>query len=220
MNYPLKDAIISYAISGNAFDLLKVLHSLIDHYPKETLDCLMNILGTHDTARILTVLGGIHCQNKDEMASKKAYMNENQREIALKKLKMAAVLQYTLPGVPCLYYGDENATEGHIDPFCRTCFDWENMNEDLIGFYKKLGQIRTEFQHIFKDGAFKELSVEDGFVFYKRKSEDQIYVYVNNSSKKRVLNLPEKYEDQITGEIFENEFIVKPYSYGIFKIKK
>lgn len=220
MNYPLKDAIIRYIQTENAATLIQTVRWLIDHYPKQTLDCLMNILGTHDTARILTVLGGIHCQNKDEMATKKAYMNENEREIALKKLKMAAVLQYTMPGVPCLYYGDENGTEGHIDPFCRTCFDWENMNEDLIGFYKKLGQIRAESQEIFKDGAFKELSVEDGFIFYKRKSEDQIYIYVNNSSKKRVLNLPEKYEDQLTGEIFENELVVKPYSYGIFKMKK
>ena len=220
MNYPLKDAIIRYIQTENAVSLIQTVRWLIDHYPKQTLDCLMNILGTHDTARILTVLGGIYCQNKDEMASEKAYMSQNEREIALKKLKMAAVLQYTMPGVPCLYYGDENGTEGHIDPFCRTCFDWENMNEDLIGFYKKLGQIRAESQEIFKDGEFKELSVEDGFVFYKRKSEDQIYVYVNNSSKKRTLKLPEKYEDQITGEIFENERIVKPYSYGIFKIKK
>ena len=46
---------------------------------------------------------------------------EDEQE-AIKQLKMAAVLQYTLPGVPYLYYGDENGMEGHIDPFCRFCF--------------------------------------------------------------------------------------------------
>lgn len=220
MNYPLKDAIICYMQTENAVSLLKAIRTLIDHYPKQTVDCLMNILGTHDTARILTVLGGIYCQNKDEMASEKAYMNEMQREIALKKLKMAAILQYTLPGVPCLYYGDENGTEGHIDPFCRTCFDWSNMNEELIAFYSKLGNLRHTFHDIFKDGEFKELAAEDGFIFYKRKKKDSIYVYVNNSSKKHVLRLPENCEDCINGESFENELIVQPYSYGIFKIKK
>ena len=216
MNYPVKDAIIRYMQTENAVSLLQTVRALINHYPKQTVDCLMNILGTHDTARILTVLGGVHCNNKEEMASKKAYMTEKQRENALKKLKMAAVLQYTLPGVPCLYYGDENASEGHIDPFCRKCFDWEHLNEDLIGFYQKLGEIRSKY-NVFKDGAFKEIEVNGGFIFYKRKKRSEIYVYVNNSSKNRLLRLPEKLEDCITGEKFENEILIKPYSFGILK---
>ena len=76
-------------------------------------------------------------------------MSENTKKSAIEKLKMAAVLQYTLPGVPCLYYGDENGMEGHIDPFCRKCFDWEHLNEDLIGFYSKLGEIREKYRDIF-----------------------------------------------------------------------
>ncbi len=59
MNYPLKEAIIGYIFNGSANHLLQAVRVLINHYPKQTLDCLMNILGTHGTARILTVLGGI-----------------------------------------------------------------------------------------------------------------------------------------------------------------
>ena len=143
MNYPWKEAIIRYIQTGKAVDLLRSIRLLINHYPKQSLDCLMNILGTHDTARILTVLGGIYCQNKEEMAKDTAYLTLESKEIAIKKLKMAAILQYTLPGVPCLYYGDENGMEGHIDPFCRQCFDWEHLNNDLISFYKRLGEIRS-----------------------------------------------------------------------------
>ena len=220
MNYPLKDGIINYIQTENAGFLLQTVRSLINHYPKQTVDCLMNILGTHDTARILTVLGGISCQNKEEMASEKAYMTPENREIAINKLKMAAVLQYTMPGVPCLYYGDENGTEGHIDPFCRTCFDWEHLNGDLIKFYSKLGEIREKHREIFKDGEFKELTVDNGFIFYKRKNKDCIYVYANNSSKSQLLNLTEIYEDCLTGETLENKLYLKPYSYGIFKRKQ
>jgi len=216
MNYPLKDALIHYILTEKGVDLLKTIRSLIDHYPKQTLDCLMNILGTHDTARILTVLGGIYCQNKDEMAKNSAYLSPKAKEKTIEKLKMAAVLQYTLPGVPCLYYGDENGMEGHIDPFCRRCFDWENLNQNLIDFYKKLGKLRAEYHEIFKDGRFKEIIVDGGFVFYKRtNNKHSIYVYTNNSSKIQILKLPERYKNYFTGEILENEISIKPYSFGI-----
>ena len=97
MNYPLKDAIIAYIKTQDATVLIKTVRNLIDHYPKQTIDCLMNILGTHDTARILTVLGGIVCKDKDEMASEKAYLPIKERETALNKLKMAELIQFTLP---------------------------------------------------------------------------------------------------------------------------
>ena len=217
MNYPLKEGIISYIKTEDAGQLLQVVRILIDHYPKQTLDCLMNILGTHDTARILTVLGGIYCKNKDEMALPSAYLDENGKKKTIEKLKMAAVLQFTLPGVPCIYYGDENGMEGHIDPFCRQCFDWEHLNENLISFYQKLGKLRNEQKEIFKDGAFKEIFVEGGFIFYARESgEKRVFVFVNNSSKTYHLKLPKKLLEIISSKTQENEFTVNAYSYGIF----
>ncbi len=217
MNYPLKEAIIEYIQSGNAGKLLHIVRVLINHYPKQTLDCLMNILGTHDTSRILTVLGGIYCHNKEEMAMPSAFLSVKAKENAIKKLKMAAVLQYTLPGVPCVYYGDENGLEGHIDPFCRRCFDWEHLNEDLLGFYKRLGNIRKNYRDIFKDGNFYEVRVENGLMLYKRQNMfGEIYVYVNNSSKRYMLELPENVTEILTNKEFEKEMEIQPYSYGIF----
>ncbi len=218
MNYPLKDAIIRYIQTENAEDVVRVIRALINHYPKQTLDCLMNILGTHDTARILTVLGGIYCHNKEEMAQKSAYMTPENKQKAIEKLKMAAVLQYTMPGVPCLYYGDENAEEGHIDPFCRRCYDWETQNSELISFYAKLGEIRKAYQNIFKDGDFEIIYTSGGLIFYKRKiKNEEIFVYVNNDSKSELFDLNEKLTDCISNEIHEKQLIIKPYSFGILK---
>lgn len=217
MNYPLKDGIIAYMQTGNALALAHCIRVLRNHYPKESLDCLMNILGTHDTARILTVLGGIQCLSKEEMAQDWAYLNDNARKKAIEKLKMAAVLQFTVPGVPCIYYGDENGMEGHIDPFCRRCFDWAHLNEDLIAFYRKLGEIREEYREIFKDGDFKELRIEESLFLYKRTKKDgDVYVCTNNSFKSYILNLPETYKDCFSGKIYENELLIEPYSYKIF----
>ena len=221
MNYPLKDAIISYAISGNALNLYKVLHSLIDHYPKQTLDSLMNILGTHDTPRILTVLGEKHCENKNEMAKTTAYLTEYEREKALKRLKLAVVLQYTMPGVPCIYYGDENGMEGFGDPFCRRCFDWENLNNDLIAFYQKIGFIRNEYQEIFKDAQFDIIYCKNGLIVFRRvKNNEEIYVYTNNSPVPQTLNLKGNFIELFSEKLVKKELFVKPYAYGIlYKIK-
>ena len=217
MNYPLKDAIIAYIQTGKAVNLINCVRILINHYPKETLDCLMNILGTHDTPRILTVLGGIYCHNKEEMAKESAYLTEKAKETAINKLKMAAVIQYTMPGVPCVYYGDENGMEGHIDPFCRRCFNWEKLNEDLIEFYSKLGKIRENYRDIFTDGEFFDICTENGLLYYKRvKNNREIYICTNNSSKNYLLKISEQYVDCLNEKIFNNHLEIEPYSYHIF----
>lgn len=221
MNYPWKEAIIQYIQSGNATDLLQVIRAIINHYPKQSLDCLMNILGTHDTARILTVLGGIYCQNKDDMAKETAYLSKIDKERAVEKLKMSTVLQYTLPGVPCVYYGDENGAEGHIDPFCRQCFDWEHLNTDLVGFYRKLGTIRKKYRNIFKDGEFEALRAEDGLLFFKRiNASGTIYVFVNNSSKRYLLNYNGTYLNLINDTKSKDKITINPYEYGILIKRK
>ena len=217
MNYPLKDAIIHYIQTENAANLLNTVRVLINHYPKQTVDCLMNILGTHDTARILTVLGGISCSNKEEMAQKSAFLTPKAKEIAIEKLKLATILQYMLPGVPCIYYGDENGAEGHIDPFCRRCFDWEHLNEELIAFYKKLGEIRKTYLEILKDGEFEALEVENGLFYFKRTKQNRdLYVYVNNCSKKYSVAFTGICQELLSERIYENELSIEPYSYGIF----
>ena len=214
MNYPLKDAIISFVQSGNTSQLRETLYMLIDNYPKQTLDCLMNILGTHDTPRILTVLGGKTCANKDEMAV--TSMSAAEIEAAKKKLKMAAVLQFTLPGVPCIYYGDENAMQGYQDPFCRGCFDWAHTDEDLLALYRLLGKLRNAFP-VFGEGAYDELFSDGGCIVYERRFQnDVVYVYVNNSSGIYNIQFRGEFIEHLTGETFSDRLVCDKYSYGIF----
>ena len=220
MNYPLKDGIIHFILTGNAETLANVMRMLQDNYPKQTLDCLMNILGTHDTARILTVLGEKNCYTKDEMASPKMLLDEWEKSVAIEKLKMAALLQYSFPGVPCIYYGDENAAEGYIDPFCRKCFDWENLNESLIEYYRQLGNLRSEFFEIFKDGGYAEIFVNDGCILFQRAKDDKrVYVYANNSSEGYFVTFDGRYREYLQDSVFDSVLEIKPYSYGIFSHK-
>lgn len=221
MNYPMKDAIINYLLSGNTTILRETIFQLIDNYPKHTLDCLMNILGTHDTPRILTVLGNQTCDSKDQMAV--ARLSDEAKHHAKDKLKMAALLQFTLPGVPCIYYGDENATEGDRDPFCRKCYDWEHTDEELRRHYKKLGEIRNgELKTVFGEGTYREVFADNGCLVFERKygCDSAAYVFVNNSNLKYQITVSGTYEECLTGAIVQNYYDIKPFSYGIIhKVK-
>lgn len=214
MNYPLKDAIINFLLSGHTSRLREVIAMLIDHYPKSTLDCLMNHLGTHDTARILTVLGGKSCQTKDEMAV--TSLNEKELASAKELLKMGAVLQFTLPGVPCIYYGDEIGMQGYSDPFCRGCYDWENGDLQLRSFYEQLGKIRHKLSGVFREGIYREVYATQTFLVYERKSDaGSVYIYVNRGSCQYRIKFNGTYQEFLSGQKLKNEFVIKKGEYGI-----
>ncbi len=216
MNYPLKNAIISYLNTGKAEILSETIRILVDHYPKETLDSLMNILGTHDTARVLTVLGGNTCKTKEEMANPSNKLSDFERQNAIKKLEKGAVLQFFLPGVPCVYYGDENGQEGYIDPFCRGCFDWSHI-DPLQEHYKKLGNIRKTYQNVLKDGKFDEIYAGRGLFAFQRENEfGCIYCFVNNSSEKFLWKSDVPMKNLWTNEIIQNNFSIDGNSFGIY----
>ena len=177
MNYPLKDAIINFVVSGNTSLFRQTVGMLLDHYPKCVLDSLMNILGTHDTVRILTALSGVCAYSKEEMNSLK--LSEEQRLAAKTKLKIASILLYTIFGVPSMYYGDEIGMEGYSDPFCRMPFAWDSMDEELLEHYRKLGEIRSRYT-VFRTGDYRELFHDDNCIVYERRIGKEVVVVVAN----------------------------------------
>ncbi len=189
MNYPLKDSIVDFVRRGNAESLAFVVESELENYPSDVIDCLMNNLGTHDTARILTVLGGRELPNdasrEERHVTKMAFKEFN---AAIELLKIAVFLQMTLPGVPCIYYGDEAGMEGYNDPFNRGCFPWGNENMDLTDFYKKMIKIRRS-DPVFKHSETKVLYAKDSiFIFERSVGKEKYIIGVNRSY------FPVKYE--------------------------
>ena len=165
MNYPFKDAIINYVKSGCAEEIREVVESICENYPKPSLDCLMNVLGTHDTERILTVLGGKHFETREERAQ--AALSDCERKHAKSLLFVASLLQFTLPGVPCIYYGDEAGLEGFEDPFSRRCYPWGLEDSELIDWYKELLLARKNCVS-FAGGDYRTLRAENGVLIYTR----------------------------------------------------
>ncbi len=183
MNYPVRNGILAFVIDKDAHFLSDVLKSIYASYPKCSCDALMNLLGTHDTERILTVLGDGHEDTSSltntELSVKK--LTEADRERAIKMLKLASSIQYTVYGVPSLFYGDEAGIEGYHDPFCRRTYPWGRECEELLEHYRKLGKIREE-HGVFADGAFEVTYVGSGVISYTRENDDEKLTIVVNAN--------------------------------------
>ena len=196
MNYPFRDAIIGFVANDNAEDFFEQILTITENYPKQIVDSLMNPLGTHDTVRILTRLAGYDCESLSREDQSALALTEDEREDAKKLLKIATVLQYTLPGFPSIYYGDEVGLEGGKDPFNRKGFPWYDQDEDLLDFYRKLGDVRKHKSYVFSDALFIPISAADGVICYERRKTGQwndsfgIVVLVNRGDETINYTLP------------------------------
>lgn len=152
MNYPFRDAILGFLTGANPADMMECIMNILENYPPQTIHILMNHIGTHDTERALTILAGepVHGRGREWQSSQK--LSPEQRERGIKLLKLASLLQYTLPGVPCVYYGDEAGMEGYKDPFNRGTYPWGSENQELIEWYRTLGKIRKSCPSLKESG--------------------------------------------------------------------
>ena len=208
MNYPFKNAVIGYLMTGNAEQLRSTLVSIYASYPKSVCDSLMNILGTHDTERILTVLGG---ENKFDLPNRELALTRlapENRERAIKLLMLASTIQYTVYGFPSVFYGDEAGMEGYGDPFCRRPFPWGREDKRLTDHYKNLGRIRSKLKPL-TNGKFKILHSEGAFISYMRENEHgSVAVAVNAGSAPIDSGLAGL--DLLTSSVFDG--VLSPYT--------
>jgi len=182
MNYPLQDAIIAYLRGGDCAGLALLLAREQNNYPASVQRSLMNILGTHDTMRVLSALGADeYPDGGDREAQSKAALTPEQRSRGLRLLRAAALLQMTLPGVPCVFYGDEAGVEGWGDPFCRACYPWGSEDAGLLGWYRKLGEIRASREE-FREGEYKLLRADRGLFCFSRGGKVVVAVNLNEEA--------------------------------------
>ena len=142
MNYPFKNAVLDFVKGKPAEQAMTEILTICEHYPAPAMDTALNFLSTHDTERALTVIADEPANGRGRAWQSGRCVTGDAYEEGLLRLRMAYAIIYTLPGVPCLYYGDEIAMQGYRDPFNRAFFRWDAHEQRLRPVLAQLAQLR------------------------------------------------------------------------------
>lgn len=185
MNYPMRDAMLDFILGRiDAYGFNERLMSLKENYPEPAYYSLLNILSSHDVERLLTVMGGApsrHEVDKDYQAG--FYLQGEQLENAIKRTRLAFGLQMFLPGVPCVYYGDEVLMQGYGDPFCRGTYPWDNIStdgENMREYVKNMISLRKSSM-AFSRGEFECVYKIGGVYAFIRRYQGETYFVIANA---------------------------------------
>ena len=154
MNYPIRDMSIAF-IRGDidAYAFVRRLESLRENYPLPFFYSLMNLMGSHDRPRILNMLCGETWESVDPLYRGTCALSAEQRALAVKRLRELWNLYTALPGMPCLYYGDEAGMEGAGDPFCRGTYPWGKEDKEILAFTRDALALRAS-RPVLRRGGF------------------------------------------------------------------
>ncbi|GFR39563.1 neopullulanase [Insulibacter thermoxylanivorax] len=173
MNYPFTYAVLDYFAHRtiNAEQFSHRIYAQLAAYPQQVHEAAFNLLDSHDTPRLLTL------------------MNGNKR-----RMKLAVLFQLTFLGTPCIYYGDEIGLDGGADPDCRKCMVWDREKQDreLFDFYRAAIRLRKSSAAL-RTGSFRFLKADaasDVILYERSDGEDQFIIALNNSEQAAEVTLP------------------------------
>lgn len=180
MNYVFRGAILDFVRGVDSKWVMNSIMSVCENYPRPVLRVLMNLLSTHDTERALTVMAGEPLNGRDRCWQANQKLTTEQKNRGIKLMKMASGIQFTLPGVPCIYYGDEAGMEGYRDPFNRACYPWGKENRELIEWHKELAEMRRSCSALW-DGNIVNVYSQGHLLSYMRTEKDSALFCAFNS---------------------------------------
>lgn len=208
--YVFKNIILDFlTYKINSSDVYNKFMTIKENYPKYAFKSNLNLLGTHDTPRILTEL------NEDK-----------------ELLNLAVAIQMTFEGVPYVYYGDEAGMTGGKDPDNRKTYPWKNEDKELIAFYKKMIKDRNNNEVLSRgDTTFLNLENEDVFAYIRHmenSQENEVLVIVNRSNNENTvsINLKEVYKSIKSAEeeyeLIDNKVYIRlePKSFKILNLSR
>ena len=204
MNYPLRTALLRWIGGGDAAEFRESMETLRANYPPAAFYGAMNFLGTHDTPRILTLLGAEHIPAAKEERAAFA-LSPAQLARGRAKLRLAGMLLYGFPGSPTLFYGDEAGMQGFEDPLNRGTYPWGREDTGLLDFFRALGRLRKERRSL-QSGSLTYIYAQGGGLVITREHEGETtMIALNAGDEALTLTLPwprGTAEDGLTGQRF------------------
>lgn len=242
MNYPLRDAIIRWIRCGNYLHFIYNVSEIYKKYPWTVSNRLMNVISTHDTLTLLTILVSelvvddpLKCKVDDieerwrEPNSFDTYgfreyeaLNDSLiaevKTSAIQKAKLALALLYIFPGQPTMFMGTENAETGYKDPFCRKPFNWKNQNNEMQDFVKNLNFMRKINEDIFKLSEIRLIECNEFHMLVEVYSDKGSIILIVNRDKKKycISDIYKKYKILISEKSTKDEI----YENGFIYLRK
>ena len=183
MNYPFRAIFLRFILGQSDSGIVHhEIMSLHENYPRENFYAAMNLIGSHDTIRILTLLGDAPPEQSLTKTEQRSFrLAPNARQRAIQRLKLLSLVQMTFPGVPCIYYGDEAGVEGYADPYNRGTYPWGKEDGEIMEWYRRILRMRAEYE-VLQTGDFKSLFFEpDVYGFVRAGNDDEIIVLINRN---------------------------------------
>ena len=169
MNYPFRKILLDYLLGYiTAHNAMMQFESLRENYPPENFYAMMNLIGSHDVQRALTILGETpYYDGMPAVEQCRAKLTPAMYKVGKARLKMAALFQMAYPGVPCIYYGDEIGMEGFKDPTNRRPYKWTGGDEELREYYRTIIKARNEHDAL-QTGELLPLTAEGDVLAFAR----------------------------------------------------
>ena len=207
MNYPFRTAALQWLCGGDASDFRESMETLRENYPPDAYYSAMNFLSTHDTPRILTLLGGEPVP-EDKPGRAAARLSPAGYELARRRLMLGAMLLYAFPGSPTVYYGDEAGVQGYEDPLNRRTYPWGQEDERLLAWYRKLGALRCSRPSLQQGGISYPLAAGGGLAVRRCCGSEVTVAVMNAGAESLEVHLPWSgtiATDAMTGQQFLTE---------------
>jgi glycosidase len=188
MHYPFRESLLNLLRGeSSAAEFADQVESYLELYPQENTQAMFLSIGSHDTRRLITALDG-----------------------NLLKVKLAFLLQFSYPGPPSIYYGDEIGLAGEKDPFNRGAFPWEQAqwNGELHKCVRELIAVRHRAEAL-RRGKFIQVLLEEGshtYAFGRTTVNQQILIAFNPSQESTRMIIPVETLGWHVGQIVENTF--------------
>ena len=200
MNYPFRNALLSFLLGDDAFHFKQAMETIRENYPPFAWRSAMNFLGTHDTPRILTLLG-VGGDGKDHSKDWRAAfrMSDEQYQRGRARLRLGALVLFAFPGSPTIYYGDEAGLEGFEDPFNRRTFPWGREDEELLAWYRALGAARGQLEALRRGELTWLYTRGRVLAFLRGEGERAVLAAVNAGDRPEAITLPWPARDWMTG---------------------
>jgi cyclomaltodextrinase len=201
MNYPFRTILLDFLLEkSTARETHLRLMQIYENYPLPYFYSTMNLIGSHDVVRVLTILGDAPSAqqlSKEEQADYR--LSPVQRELALKRLRLISLIQMTFPGIPCVYYGDEAGMEGYSDPLNRGTYPWGREDKNLVDWYQRIIALRNKYDFLRTGEWFSFYLGDDVYGYLRRirngvdpfgeRKENGTAVLIFNRGKKETIEI-------------------------------